>query len=94
MRLPETRTVFADRLTFPTDRETVVTRVGDVRLEAPNGEDTTVATVLDRASVSTFASADDLHATLVAFVGDAFVGRKFYDDRGDQTAVDTDQQSF
>lgn len=94
MRLPETREAFAERLTFPIDRETVIERVGDVTLQAPNGEDTTVAAVLDRSDETTYESAEELHDTLFGLVGDAFIGRKYYDDRGDQTGISTDQESF
>ncbi|QZP38482.1 DUF5789 family protein [Halobaculum magnesiiphilum] len=94
MRLSETREAFADRLTFPIDRETVIERVGDVTLDAPNGENTTVAAVLDRSDPTTYESVEELHDTLVGLVDDAFIGRKYYDDRGDQTGIPTDQESF
>ncbi|MFC7096433.1 DUF5789 family protein [Halobaculum marinum] len=94
MRLTEARAAFDRRIAFPADRDAVLEAVGDERLEAPNGDDTTVAAVLERADATAFDSADELYDTLLGFVGDAFVGRKFYDDRGDQTAVDTEQQSF
>ncbi|UIO99169.1 hypothetical protein Hbl1158_11575 [Halobaculum sp. CBA1158] len=94
MRLSELRAEFSRQLSFPTDRETAVERVGDVTLEAPNGDDTTVAAVLARAETAEFDSAKELHDTLVGLVDDAFIGRKFYDDRGGQTGMENDQQSF
>jgi len=94
MRLSEAREAFATRLSFPTDRETVVEHVGDVTLEAPNGDDTTVAAVLDRVDTAEFASADELYDTVVTFVDDAFIGRKFYDDRGSQSGMQDEEQSF
>ncbi|MFC7069005.1 DUF5789 family protein [Halobaculum lipolyticum] len=94
MRLTEARETFDRRLTFPADREAVIDGVGDVRLEAPNGDDTTVGGVLERADATEFGSADELYDTVVAFVDDAFIGRKFYDDRGGQSAMGTEQQSF
>ena len=94
MRLRETRDVFADRLTFPVDRQQVIDNVGDVALDPPDGDRTTVAAVLDLSDDEEFASPDELHRTVVGYVDDAFIGRKYYDDRGDQTGIPNDQQSF
>lgn len=94
MRLSETREAFADRLTFPTDRDTVLDRVGDVSLESPNGESETVAAVLSRSGAAEFASPDDLYRTVVGAVSEGFIGRKHYDDRSDQTGRREHQQSF
>lgn len=94
MRLSETREAFANRLTFPTDRDTVVDRVGDVTLDSPNGESETVAAVLDRSDAAEFASSTDLYLTVVGAVDEGFVGRKHYDDRGEQTGRRENQQSF
>jgi hypothetical protein len=82
MRLPETRDLFARKLEFPATRETVVETVGDTELHAPSGEDETIAEVLERCEIEEFASADGLYSELMTFVSDAFIGRKYYDDRG------------
>ncbi|SHH24166.1 DUF5789 family protein [Halobaculum gomorrense] len=94
MQLSEAREAFDDRLSFPVDRETVDDRVGDVRLEAPNGEDTTVGAVLERTETTEFASPGELHDTVAGLVDDAFVGRKRYDDRGNGGERRDDEQSF
>jgi hypothetical protein len=94
MRLPETRDLFSRRVTFPTTTETVTEEIGDVALEAPMGEEETVAEVLARCPENEFDSADALYDALVTFVGDAYVGRKFYDDRGSQGGMDDEEVSF
>lgn len=95
MRLPETRDLFARELTFPTSYQAVVERIGDEELEAPNGQSETIAEVLDRASRDRFSSADELYDELMTFVSDAFIGRKFYDDRGSMPkGDDEDEVSF
>jgi hypothetical protein len=94
MRLSETRDVFVDRLTFPADRETVLDAVGSVELDAPWGDPESVADVLERADDESFGSADELFDTLLTYVGDQYIGRKYYDDRGSQTAIDSEEVSF
>nr|WP_303645309.1 hypothetical protein [Salinirubrum litoreum] len=79
---------------FPVTRERVVDRVGERQLEAPNGSDTTVGSVLNRCTEGEFESADALYDSLVMHVEDGFVGRKNYDDRGGQRRADEDELSF
>ncbi|WP_302081846.1 DUF5789 family protein [Salinibaculum rarum] len=93
MRLPETRDLFARKLEFPMSRDAVVETVGDEELDAPAGENETIGEVLGRSETDEFRSADDLYGTLMTFVGDAFIGRKYYDDRGGSSlAIDEEDE--
>ncbi|WP_136589100.1 DUF5789 family protein [Salinigranum halophilum] len=94
MRLAETRNAFARQLTFPTDRETVLAEVGDQPLEAPYGDPETIRTVLERTDEASFNSADELFDTVLANVGDQYIGRKHYDDRGAQGGIETEEVHF
>ncbi|ESS05816.1 MAG: hypothetical protein A07HB70_01946 [uncultured archaeon A07HB70] len=94
MRLPETRDLFSRRVSFPTTAETVQSEIGDVSLEAPMGDEETIGEVLSRCPHEEFENADALYDALVTFVGDAYVGRKFYDDRGSQGGMDDEEVSF
>lgn len=82
MRLPETRDLFTTRLSFPITREAVISSIGDTVLESPTGDAETIAEVLERVDTNEYDSPDELYDALVTFVGDQYVGRKFYDDRG------------
>lgn len=94
MRLPETRDMFARELEFPVTCRTVTERVGDVRLEAPTGDDETISDILGRCSEETFDSPDELYGSLLGLVSDRYVGRKFYDDRGSQPSEPGEEVSF
>lgn len=82
MRLPETRDLFARELQFPVTRQTVLDTVGDTELHAPGGDNKMIRTVIERCETDEFESADDLYDSMMTFVGDEFIGRKYYDDRG------------
>jgi hypothetical protein len=82
VRLPETRDMFSRRIEFPATRAEVVEAVGDEPIDSPSGDPETVAEVLGRSSTEEFAGEDDLYGVLVTHVGDAYIGRKYYDDRG------------
>lgn len=92
MRLPETRDLFARSLEFPASRGTVVEAVGSTELSPPDGESTTIGTVIERSDVEEFSSADDLYDTLMTVVGARFVGRRYYDDRGSTPTQDDESE--
>lgn len=94
MRLSEMRDQFVSTFTFPVRREAVVENLGDVEIDAPTGDPETVGEVLERAETTSFRSPDELYDTLIALLGDQYVGRKFYDDRGANTAIDSEEVSF
>lgn len=89
MRLSETRDLFARRLEFPVTQETVVEQVGNTELDAPLGETVTIEEVITRCDTDDFSSADRLYGTMMNFVGESFIGQKYYDDRGGSMS-DTD----
>ena len=91
MRLPETRDLFARELEFPASRDAVIETVGSTELSPPDGENTTIRTVIERSDAGEFGSADDLYDTLMSLVGAQFVGRRYYDDRGGMPKDDDDE---
>lgn len=91
MRLPETRDLFARKLQFPASRNAVLETVGDTELSPPDGEVTTIRTVIERSEAEEFDSADDLYDTLMTLVGAQFIGRRYYDDRGGMPQQDDDE---
>ncbi|WP_380678118.1 DUF5789 family protein [Salinigranum sp. GCM10025319] len=94
MRLAETRNLFARTLTFPADRGAVLDTVGETELDAPYGDPETIREVLARTDEPDFGSADELFDTVLANVGDQYIGRKHYDDRGAQGGIDTEEVHF
>jgi hypothetical protein len=94
MRLAETRNLFARTLSFPADRETVLDAVGDREIDAPYGDPETIGEVLERTDEPEFATADELFDTVLTNVGDQYIGRKHYDDRGAQGGIETEEVHF
>ncbi|WP_251342843.1 hypothetical protein [Haloplanus halophilus] len=92
LRPSDTRELFARKCDFPAEEAAVVDAVGDVGIDSPNGETTDVRTVLERSSATRYASAADLHSTVMANLPADHVGRKRYDDRS-RTAVRTTELS-
>jgi hypothetical protein len=90
MRLPKTRDLFSRELTFPVSQTDVVDQVGDVELDAMYGDPETIGEVLSRSGTSEYESVDELYDSLVTFLGDQYIGRKYYDDRG--TNPDSDEE--
>ncbi|WP_435101590.1 DUF5789 family protein [Halarchaeum sp. P4] len=89
----DTQERVAESCSFPADQETVLDAVGSVTLASPGEEAVELATVLERSDQSTFASARELHHTVLANLGEEYVGRPNYDDRSSNLARES-QQSF
>lgn len=83
MLLSELTAYLEDEFSFPVDLETVIERMGDVRVEAPNTTDTeTLVTILEPLGSDSFESAQELYSAVYGNVSDDYIGRKYYDDRG------------
>jgi len=82
IRLPEARDLFSRELSFPVTCEEVEAELGEVTLASPVGSPETIGDTLGRCEVREFDSADELYDALLTYVGEEYVGRKGYDDRG------------
>jgi len=94
MRLTDARDRFVSEFTFPVERDAVLDRLGDVEIDGPTEDPETVGEVLERSGVESFQSADELYDTIIGSIGSGYVGRRFYDDRGPNTALDIEEVSF
>ena len=94
MRLTDARDRFVSEFTFPVEQEQVLEAIGDVEIDGPTENPETVAEVLERSGVESFRSADDLFDTIIGSISSEYVGRRFYDDRGPNTALDIEEVSF
>ena len=73
---------FATEFSYPITREEIIATAGDTTVQSPTGTSESIAEVLDRTGTRTFSSPRDLHETFLANLGEQYIGRKFYDDRG------------
>ncbi|MFC7199135.1 DUF5789 family protein [Halospeciosus flavus] len=94
MRLPDVREHLEQDQQYPADRETLVETFGDLEIEAPNGESTSVSDALERTEVETFHSVDEAYGALAGRLDEAHIGRKAYDDRSSTDRQDREEQSF
>ena len=83
MLLSELAAYLDEEYTYPVDLDTVVERAGEVRIgDEAAEEQETIGSALGSLGSDTFDSADELFKTIYGNVGDDFIGRKYYDDRG------------
>jgi hypothetical protein len=71
------------RIDYPAGPETVKSEIGETEIEAPDSADAkSIAELLDHVDEDTYDSPEELFDALVSYLPDAYIGRKFYDDRG------------
>lgn len=83
MRFTDTQELFDDACEYPADMATLTEHLGDVEIEAPTGETTTLSTVFDRGTARTFQTPGEAYTSMLSNLDESFIGRKYYDDRGD-----------
>lgn len=76
------RQVIDESVEFPITNDSLVEQWGEVELTAPTGDSVPVSEVLDRSGEQEYHSDRMLYMTLVGNLGDAFIGRKYSDERG------------
>jgi len=102
MRPTDAYTTFEQRYSYPVDRDTVIKTMGETTIESPTGEDATVAETLERTGTDRFTSAQELRDMFFSCLPEQYIGRKYYDDRGDNphpatartsTAIETETET-
>jgi len=77
------RTYLDEELAYPVTLEAVRDRVGETTIVAPDSDASeTIDTVLENVDEGDFETVDELFETVVSRLPDAYIGRKYYDDRG------------
>ncbi|PSQ04271.1 hypothetical protein BRC92_04645 [Halobacteriales archaeon QS_4_69_31] len=87
MRINDTYDAFEQTYSYPVDRETVIETMGDRTVESPHGTNETIAEILTRAETETYETSRDLCDVFAGHLSDQYIGRKFYDDRGDNVGT-------
>mgnify|MGYP000197526803 CR=1 FL=1 len=82
MKPTDTYDRFATKFSYPIDTDEIIEAAGDTDIQAPTGTPDTIANVLGRTDARTFESPRELHESILANLGEQYVGRKNYDDRG------------
>lgn len=85
MELTEIHTHLTDNCEFPLDQAGLVAAVGDYEVTAADGGTTRLAEAIETTDDPEYTSATEAHEAILANLGEGFVGRKYYDDRGGAT---------
>lgn len=82
MRLAEIQNRLARDIEFPADQAAVIDTIGDIDIDAPDGDDESVRDVIERTGERSFSNPDDVYNSILGCVSEQYIGRKYYDDRG------------
>ena len=88
------QTFLDDAHAFPTDSTELTGELGDVVLLSPGtDESVTIAEVLTDIDETTYDSPRAAADAITGLLPEGFVGRKYYDDRGEETAESRDPRA-
>lgn len=83
MQLNELGAFLEDRFSYPIDESTVREHIGSAIIDSEDDDGgLTIEAILENHRDDEFASATELHQTILGELPDEYIGRKFYDDRG------------
>ncbi|MFB6081247.1 MAG: hypothetical protein ABEJ67_00360 [Halanaeroarchaeum sp.] len=89
----DARDVIVSECEFPAAQEEVAAALEEEAIRSPSGEPVDIPSVLAVTDEEEFATADEVHNTVLANLSEDHVGRKHYDDRSHNPAHD-DHVSF
>lgn len=82
-KIEELPAFLTEEVVYPIDQGTVIERYGTIVIEAPNRQESnTIEGIIGTLSNETYDSPDELFDTIIGNVSDEYIGRKYYDDRG------------
>lgn len=82
MEYSETQQVVDESLEFPVTHTAVVEQIGAIEITSPSGESPTIREIIDPVEEERYLTSDALYTTIIGNLDEAFIGRKYYDDRG------------
>lgn len=85
MEYSDTEQVIDQLIEFPITHANAVERIGSIEITSPSGDSVTVREVLDPVEEESYPTPDALYAAIVGNLDETFIGRKYYDDRGNTT---------
>lgn len=78
-------------LRYPVTHADVIEQIGTVRIATPRpDEHVEIGAVLAQLNETQYDTPEELYTSIIGSLGDAFIGRKFYDDRGTNPIIVTD----
>jgi hypothetical protein len=81
MHYSELEPLFEESVAFPIAQRSVIDQLGEIEITTPTGDTVTLAKVLLQMEDCQYHSAQMLYNTVIGNLDDAFVARKYYDDR-------------
>jgi len=79
----ELRSYLDEQLHYPVTLSTVREQIGSTTLVAPDTDESeTITSIVENVEDDSFETEAELFETIVSRLPDAYIGRKYYDDRG------------
>ena len=94
MEYSDTEEIVDQSFEFPVTQTAVVEQIGTVEITSPSGDSVTIREILDPVEEDSYVTSDALYAAIVGNLDETFIGRKYYDDRGNTTfGTEADEES-
>lgn len=89
MEYSDTEQIVDESLEFPVTHTAVIEQIGAIEITSPSGDSATIQETLAPVEEESYLTSDALYTSIIGNLGETFIGRKYYDDRGG-TALGTE----
>lgn len=81
MRLSEIKEYIDSEVETPIEHDTAVEQLDGEDIDCPSGDGECITEALEMDETRTYETSTEIHESVMCYLGDEYVGRKFYDDR-------------
>ncbi|MDZ7688811.1 MAG: hypothetical protein U5J64_08855 [Halobacteriales archaeon] len=81
MRLSEIKEYIDSEVETPVEHDTAVEKLNGGEIDCPSGDGKCMTEALERDETRTYETSTEIYESVMCYLGDEYVGRKFYDDR-------------
>jgi len=81
MRLSEVKEYIDSEVETPIEHDSAVEQLNGREIDCPSGGGKGITEALEMDETRTYETSTEIHESVMCYLGDEYVGRKFYDDR-------------
>ena len=94
MKLSEIKGYIDNRIETPIDSDSAVEKLGGTEIDCPTGDSECVTEALKMDETRTYETSTEIHNSVMCYLGENYVGRKFYDDRSPNMLDNCSRESY
>jgi len=94
MRLSEVKGYIDSRVETPIEHESAVEQLNGTEVDCPSGDGECITEALKRDETRKYETTDEIYESVMCYLSEDYIGRKFYDDRSPNMLDNCSRESY